>query len=1033
MKALNLKPTHRAVRDYYEGLGRFEFHKAEYEMAVKEPFKALLSHCAKQFRWTFIPEYKIHRAGHTPVSVGGALVDEFNLPRGYWEAKDSADDLAKEAEEKFAAGYPRDNILFQQPERAMLFQNGDLVSDENIDDEGRLVHILKRFFEYSPPNVLGWEEAISEFRERVPELGRGLLSLIRDERGGGDGGKNDRFKEAFARFMGLCRQSINPNLSENAVEEMLIQHLLTERVFGTVFKNPDFARRNVIAVEIEKVVDALMSGAFDRGDFLKNFDHFYTAIENAASSIDDFTTKQAFLNRVYEKFFRGFSVKAADTNGIVYTPQPIVDFMVASVEEILRNEFGRSLDDEGVHVLDPFVGTGSFIVNVMRRISPARLEYKYRNELHANEVMLLPYYAASTNIEHEYFERMGEYLPFEGICLVDTFELAEPLDQREFSFMTEENTERVERQKKAPIFVIISNPPYNSSQVKENDDDKNRAYPEVDKRVSETYSRASKAQLLSKLQDPYVKAVRWATDRIGGEGIVAYVTNNSFVDDIAFDGMRKHLAEDFDSIYVLDLGGNVRKNPKLSGVTHNVFGLQYGVSVNLFVKKRERKLSSVPNIFYAALDEYRRREEKYRFLETKGEIGGIDWQAVIPNKSYIWLTEDLKSDFYGLMPLGTREAKRDRKKAEEEIFTSYSLGVATNRDEWVYKTRKDDLEAQVQGLIANYNSEVSRYRDYGAPVDVDDFVNTDPKFMKWTDRLKLALQHHDTMDFNREKIRHSIYRPFAKRYLYFDRLLNQRWYNQHKIFPTPQTEKENIAICVSGVGSSKPFQCLIVSAIPCLDVLEKTQCFPFYVYDEDGTNRRENISDNALEGFRRHYRDDSITKWDVFYYAYAVLHHKDYSERYHANLKRELPRVPFAPEFKPLAAAGRELAELHIEYEDQDEFELEEQFNYGSPFSWRVERMRLNKEKTRLRYNNALTLAGIPEEVCRYRLGNRSALEWVIYQYRVKTDKRSGITDDPNSTDDPQYIYRLIKKVITVSLRTVEIVDSLPSLGVSAS
>jgi predicted helicase len=384
---------------------------------------------------------------------------------------------------------------------------------------------------------------------------------------------------AFDDFLALCRQSINPNLSAQAVEEMLIQHLLTERIFRTVFNNPDFTRRNAIASEIEKVIDALTSQSFSRDGFLQSLDRFYKAIDSTAKTIDDFSQKQQFLNTVYEKFFQGFSVKVADTHGIVYTPQPIVNFMVRSVEDILQKEFGKSLSSPDVHILDPFVGTGNFIVHIMQAIKKTALAQKYHNELHCNEVMLLPYYIASMNIEHEFYELTGSYEPFEGICLVDTFELAE---SKQISFFSTENTARVEKQKRTPLFVIIGNPPYNANQQNENDDNKNRKYKVMDRRVAETYAKDSKATNKNALSDPYVKAIRWASDKIRdtGEGIVALVTNNSFIEDRPFDGLRKDLEREFDAIYVLDLGGNVRRNPKLSGTMHNVFGIQVGLVSN---------------------------------------------------------------------------------------------------------------------------------------------------------------------------------------------------------------------------------------------------------------------------------------------------------------------------------------------------------------------------------------------------------------------------------------------------------------------
>ncbi|MCH8028945.1 MAG: N-6 DNA methylase [Candidatus Dadabacteria bacterium] len=1025
MHTLNLKPTHKALKSYYKGLEDYNTLNVNYEEAVKVPFQHLLEHCSRQFKWIVQPGYKIHHRNNSYISVDAALIDEFNLTHGFWEAKDTDDDLVKEIKKKFAKGYPKDNILFQQPDRAILFQNGEEVLDKDITNPSNLIEILKQFFEYAPPGIWDWKEAVLEFQERVPELAAGLIKLIEEQR------KTNRgFVEAFSNFMSLCRQSLNPNLSENAVEEMLIQHLLTERIFRRVFNNPDFARRNVIAVEIEKVIDALTSQAFSRKDFLGNLDRFYVAIENAAETIEDFSTKQTFLNTVYEKFFQGFSVKMADTLGIIYTPQPIVDFMINSVEDILEREFGKTLSDSGVHILDPFVGTGNFIVNIMRRISPTRLEEKYKNELHCNEVMLLPYYIASMNIEHEYFERMGNYLPFEGICLVDTFELAEPVVQRKFGFMTPKNTERVERQKQAPIFVIIANPPYNMGQINENDNNKNRQYETIDKRVTDTYAADSKAQLLNKLQDPYVKAIRWATDRIGNEGIVAYVTNNSFLDNIAFDGMRRHLGEDFSRIYVLDLGGNVRKNPKLSGTTHNVFGIQVGVSINLFVMKNDANKPDEDTIYYSRVGESWRKEEKYKYLEKSGNYVHVDWQTIEPDKNHTWLTEGLQSDFDDLVPLGTKEAKKGKDLNAETIFKMFSLGVSTNRDRVVYGFDRVCLSENVKHFCADYNAEVVRYQYEGKDKNLDDFLNYEK--VKWSENLKRDLRNSRKLNFDDSLIRISQYRPFNKLFLYFSKTAIDRLSHMKRIFPTPESEEENMIICVPSIGARTDFWCFFSKIIPNLTLtsLDGTQCFPFYIYDKDGSNCRENITDWALDGFRSQYEDKSISKWDIFHYTYAMLHHPGYRERYAANLRRALPRIPFAPVFWTFAEAGQKLADLHVNYEDQPEYDLDEIVNRDVKFTWRVEKMKLNKEKTHLIYNDCLTLGPIPEKAFEYRLGNRSALDWVIEQYRVKTDKRSGITDDPNNVEDEQYIYKLIKKVIAVSLETVDIVNPLHKLDI---
>ena len=1034
MPSLTLKPTHKPIKAYYAALKQFDRLGVTHETAVRSAFQSLLEYCARQFNLTLVPEHSITVHRNRRIVVDGALIDDFQLPHGYWEAKDIHDDLPAEVLRKFEKGYPRDNILFQTPQRAILWQNGQEILDADLNDPIQLIEALETFFSHRPQEYTEWEDAVAQFKGVVPALGDSLAALIQKERD-----TNSHFTKAFKDFYEKCRQSINPNLSEAAVEEMLIQHLLTERIFRTVFSNPDFTDRNVIAREIETVIKALTEQAFSRDDFLRSLDRFYQAIERAAATINDFSQKQSFLNTVYEQFFQGFSVEVADTHGVVYTPQPIVDFMVRSVDQILKTEFGNeggerattrtapTISDRDVHIIDPFVGTGNFIVRMMREIRPTALEEKYTGGLHCNEVMLLPYYIASMNIEHEFYETMGAYRPFNGICLVDTFELAE---DRQLPLFAPENTQRVESQKGTPMFVVIGNPPYNMGQVNENDNNRNRKYKTMDARVKDTYGKDSTATLKNKLSDPYVKAIRWASDRIGEEGVVAFVTNNSFLDGVAFDGMRKHLADDFDAIYILDLSGNVRKNPKLSGTTHNVFGIQVGVSINFFIKKRENANSQV-EIFYARVEEFWRKEDKYRYLDSKEHYRNIEWKPITPDRRYTWLTEGLHPEFETFIPIGTKEAKAKRGEGRDVIFHTFSNGVVTARDAWTYNFNRNALTENINRLIGTYNAEIDRWKRHEKrDANVDDFVVYDEAKIKWTDRLKQDLKRGKTANFSQEKARTSLYRPFAKLNLYFDRMMNQRVYVFPSIFPISETEQENRVICVSGLGSNKPFQTLMASLIPCFDILEKTQCFPFYTYNEDGTNRRENITDWVLEQFRAHYGDEAITKWDIFHYVYGLLHHPDYRERYQANLKRELPRLPYAPDFWGFAKVGGRLGEIHISYEAVTEYPLAFIENREVPLDWGVEKMKLSKDKTQLVYNDFLTLDGIPAKAFDYRLGNRSALEWVIDQYCVKTDKRSGIVNDPNRADDPQYIVKLIGKVITVSSETVGIVEELPDLGI---
>ncbi len=761
MTTLNLKPTHKPVKAYYESLQRFESIGISHETAVRSAFQTLLEHCGRQFNWILVPEHAMTplireaRGAKNKMSpltrgargvkskrivVDGALIDTFQLPHGYWEAKDIHDDLPTEVLHKFETGYPRDNILFQTPHRAILWQNNQQTLDADLTDPKQLIHTLETFFSHRPQEYTEWEDAVAQFKDRVPALGNGLAALIEQERGA-----NRQFATAFTAFHEKCCQSINPNLSEAAVEEMLIQHLLTEQIFHTVFDNQDFTRRNVIAKEIEKVIDALTSQSFSRRDFLRPLDPFYAAIKRTAATIEDFSQKQGFLNTIYEQFFQGFSVKVADTHGVVYTPQPIVDFMVRSVEEILQSEFNRSLSDAGVHIIDPFVGTGNFIVRTMREIRPTALEDKYQSELHCNEVMLLPYYIASMNIEHEFFEATGGYQPFEGICLVDTFELAE---DRQLPLFAPENTRRVEAQKETPMFVVLGNPPYNVGQINENDNNKNRKYLTMDARVKETYVKDSTATLRNKLYDPYVKAIRWASDRIGEEGVVAFITNNSFLSDVAFDGMRSHLAADFDAIYILDLGGNARKGLKVSDA--NVFGIRVGVSINLFVKtgramnrptSRERGIPAPMRIFYYRTDDLWNKKQKFDFLNERGHIGDIDWQPIRPDIRLTWLTEGLHAEFETFIPIGTKEAKTGTVEAVDVIFQTYSLGISTNRDAWRVISIEIRWQRNVSGMIATYNAEVDRWkRRENRDANVDDFVVYDDTEISWSRNLKTRIE-----------------------------------------------------------------------------------------------------------------------------------------------------------------------------------------------------------------------------------------------------------------------------------------------------
>jgi len=1029
---VRILPTDRALSDYYDALKAAHAQGAEHEGNVRNAFERLLETTARGNGWTLVSEHSDTALTGRGIRYDGVLRDEFRLPHGWWEAKDSADDLAGEIRRKIARGYTLKNTIFEDTRAAVLYQDGREATRADLRQPDQLANLLSLFYSHTIAPFDNFEEAVHHFANEIPHVAAELNQRIQTAHA-----NNKKFQKAFEVFYALCQSALNPNLRREAVDEMLIQHMLTERLIVKVFDVEYFTNSNVIAHEIQKVITALTSRHFNYRDFLGALDRFYDAIETAADSLATFSEKQAFLDNVYERFFQGYAVKVADTHGIVYTPQPIVDFMCAAVEEVLRDEFGLALGDPGVNIIDPATGTGNFIVNLLRRMPPQNLKRAYQQQLFANEVMLLPYYVASLNIEHAYLELTGEYEPFEGICFVDTLDLAKDphYHQEAMSFMNVENAQRVNRQKDAEMMVIIGNPPYNVGQLNENDNNKNRKYDVIDRRVAQTYAKDSRASNKNALYDAYVKFFRWATDRLGDrDGIVCYVTNNSFVDQLAFDGMRKNLLQDFTRIYHLDLHGNVRQNPKLSGTTHNVFGIQVGVGITVAIrssKHTERKL------FYSRVPEFWTKNQKLDYLADnvalegrKNSLNTVHWQEVQPNESFDWIVPDNAEDFASFIPIASRETKSLKGLDAEAIFKIYSMGLQSNRDMWVYDFDVHTLSSEMARFIQFYNSELDRWKRAGKPADVDDFVSDDDTKIKWSSSLKQSLRSQQYVDFSDVNIRSCLYRPFTKQYLYYHPVVIHRpglWKN---IFPTPHTEDENRVICCVS-HSQIPFIAHIADSLADEGFGGRhTECLPFYVYAEDGSDRQENITDWALAQYQTHYADHTIGKWDIFYYVYGLLHHPGYRTKYAGSLKRELPRIPFAPDFWAFSESGFKLAELHLYYDAAHivaPYPLEYQWTPDKRPDWRVEKMRLSKDKMALTVNDTLTLAGIPPETFDYRLGNRSALEWVVDQYRVKTDARSNITSDPNRADDEQAIVDLVRQVVAVSVETVRLVAALPA------
>jgi predicted helicase len=1015
-----LTPKHRLIAEYYDALRRFREQGVGHESATRSAFQNLLAGAANLVGWTLIPELGAHESHGRRVIPDGTLRDSSFLPRGYWEAKDSADNLEAEVRKKVDKGYPLSNTIFEDTSRAILYQNGNQIFSVDLSDARQLSDLLSQFLGYIEPDIRGFEEAVEEFKLRVPELARGLAAKLNEAHE-----TNRYFKDAFAAFFALCRESLDPRITRETVDEMLVQHLLTERLMRTILDNPDFSNKNVIAAEVEKVIEALSRQSFSRTELLRNLDRFYIAIENAARRLPDFSEKQHFLNTVYERFFKGYSVKVADTHGIVYTPQAIVDFMCASVEHILQTEFGRSLGDTDINLLDPCTGTGNFVVNILHRVPRKSLYRVYTEQLFANEVMLLPYYIAALNVEHAYTELAQTYEPFEGLCFVDTLD-----DGKQIRLFAEENTRRVLKQRDKSITVILGNPPYNVGQDDENDRNRNRKYPAVGNRIRETYVKDSAATLVMQVYDPYVRFFRWASDRLESRaGLVCFISNNSFIDQQPFDGMRMHLFHDFQRIYHVDLHGNVRRNPKLSGTVHNVFGIQTGVGITLALKKAG---VSVPEVHYCRVPEFWTRDEKLDWLRKQGSMATLKWDVIVPDGKHTWIAVRNSSQFDRLIPLGSKEARASNYPVA--IFHLYSPGVKTNSDAYMYDFDRDRLTTRAQQMVEAFNSELDRWKRHGRPKDIEKFLDVDSRVLKWIRQTKRVLLRGEYLSFKDSNIRTGLYRPYCKQFYYFEPAFNEDVYRRPSFLPTPATEKENILICCTN-HSQVPFAVQATNAIPeVANGGRAGQCFPLYTYKGgDPQKRKDNVTDWALARFKTLLNSATVTKKEIFHYVYGVLHHPSYRTSFADNLRGNLPRIPIPTDlkwFNDMVERGAALITLHTRFEELEPYPLVEHVaGSGERFSYAIkDKLRLSKDKSTIVVNPSLSLYGVPLEALSYKVGQRSALEWALVQYRVSDDSKSGIHKDANRADDSEYVLRVLGQVVRLSLDTLRITEDMPSL-----
>ena len=862
---------------------------------------------------------------------------------------------------------------------------------------------------------------------------------------------NPALREWFDAFYEELRASINQSITRDNAVEMMAQHILTRPVFEALFEQYDFAAGNPVA----RALDALRKdfGEFGLENETRDLERFYESVRLRARGLDNSAARQRVLMELYEKFFATAMKKDADRLGIVYTPVEVVDFILASADRILRDEFGRTLSDEGVHVLDPFTGTGVFLVRLLQSalIRDGDLQRKYREELHANEIVLLAYYIAAIHIEEAFHGRIGgdrAYEPFRGIALTDTFNLH--TDRTGFpKDWLPDNSERVERQQRTPIEVIVGNPPWSAGQRSSADDNPNIAYPEIRKRVAETWAARSRATLKNSLYDTYKMAIRWASDRIGEQGVVAFVTNGSWIDGNVDSGVRACLAEEFSSIHVLNLRGNQRTQGERSRREGGkVFGQGSRAPVAITVLVRNPNAAHEGcRILYRDIGDFLKREEKLGVLREAGSIAGIEgWREIAPDRHHDWIGQRSEA-FRTLKPVGSKDAKAGR--SDEAVFRLFSNGYKTGKDVFLYNFSRDACAENARLATADYMGAM-RIAEAHAEYTVDGAASQHARHLRWDRELKNNLRRKNEVLYSARNIQKTQYRPFVKQHCYVEHVLVQSKGQMDSIFPGPQSE--NRAICVPGVGSTKPFSALMVDAMPDLHLVAFGQCFPRYRYTKPGNaqgalpgleQEREpidNIADTALRAFRVHYHDNTITKDAIFDYIYGVFHAPDYRERFADDLAKELPRVPFAPDFHAFADAGRALGRLHLGYETCEESPLETTYSRdGEPHPEHcrlgARKMRFADDgKTTLRINEHVSLRGIPPEAHDYQVNGRTPLEWLIDRYRLVKDRESGIVNDPNGWfDDPRDLLAAVRRIVHVSVETVRLVAGLPeSIAVKA-
>ena len=944
----------------------------------------------------------------------GVVKTAFRLDHGHWEAKDEKDDLDREIAAKFQRGYPKFNILFENTKTAVLFQNNAETLRVDMKDDAQLDKILHAFVNYQRPEIAEFRQALEQFKIDLPDI----LEVLRDtiNRAQSD---NKAFAAASREFLLLCQKTINPNVDADDIREMLIQHILTADIFRKIFSEEQFHSENNIAQKLESLARTFFNHDFRRNtvDKLKTY---YFAIVRAAADLTDYREKQKFLKAVYEEFYRVYNPKAADRLGVVYTPSEVVNFMVRAADQLVHKHFGRRLWDDRVQILDPATGTGTFVTELIDFFPVENLRDKYVKELHANEVAILPYYIANLNIEHAYKAKVGKYCEFPGICFVDTLDNqgskgGGKKTERTLGGIAAENMERIQRQNERDISVVIGNPPWNANQMDENENNKNRKYPAVDARVKATYIKESTARK-TKLYDMYTRFIRWASDRIGENGVLAFVTNSSFIDAKGFDGFRKVVAKEFNELHIIDLKGNVFKSgDKLDLQGGNIFNVKVGVAVWFFVCNT--KLQGC-QIWHYPVPDKMSATDKLALLFPNKTLDDFNFRSIVPDSQNRWVGQT-NNDFGELLALVEKETKAAKAQSgENAIFKLYSFGPTTARDNWVYDFNRENLSAKIQFFVQEYESKRAIFGG-AKSVDPESLGRT----IKWTRHLKKQLRANYENRFIADCIRYTIYRPFTSKWLYFSHRLNEMLYRAPEMFPTGK-RGENQVICFSE-SRRIPFTVFACDSVPAYSLLvEPMQCIPLYRYNQQG-ERQNNITSGGLSQFREHYGNAKIKAEDIFHYAYGVLHSPSYREKYGVNLLQEFPRLPFYTDFHKWAKWGAELMALHLGFETAKPFPL---IRRDSDEDSGRAKLQAKREDGRIVVDEKTTLDGIPSEAWEYKLGRHSALEWVLDQHKEKKVKDPTVAAKfpPNPfSGRKEEVIELLRRVCTVSVETVKIIRKM--------